>query len=150
MSDLEVECHGLFQVKRVEGGEYDNAKLWAHSSGSIHLRGDLTIKNKLTIIADHSATILLPHTVKCDILEIHSTYSSNVNSDNLQATTAFKLEVLKASTVSLYMALRCPITGSVRASSTGNLWVHWPDGRKTTDVSVDGWSVFSVRDWAGR
>lgn len=148
--DLNVESYGIFAVKRVEGGTYDNVTLWAHSSGSIHVLGDLKVTNKLTIIADHSATILLPHTVTCDVLDLSSKYSSNVNSDDLRVITSCKLTALKASTASLYMDLKCPLSGSVLESSTINVWVHWPDGRKTVDVAVDGWSVFGIRDWSGK
>lgn len=148
-NDLNVNCVGIFQVERVEGGTYDNADLHANSSGSIHVLGDLVIKNKLTITADHSATVLLPHKVTCETLSLTSEYSSNVNSNDLEVSGLFEPTVRKSSTASLYLKLKGPTQGKVNNSSTMNTWINWPDGKKTVDVSVDGSSVFSQRDWSG-
>lgn len=149
MSDLNVQSVGFLIIKKVEGGTYDNVTLNAGSSGAIHVLGELIVKNKLTIIADHSATILLPVKVTCDTLNLTSEYSSNVNSNDLEVTGLFTATVLKAATASLYLKLNGPIQGSVTESGTMNTWINWPTGKKSVDVKVDQWSVFSERDWAG-
>src|SRR5262245_14365129 len=106
-NDLNITSQGFLHVERVKGGTYDNAVLHAHSSGSIHVQGELNIKDKLTIIADHSATVLLPAKVTCGSLVLKSEYSSNINSNDLEVTDSCKATVLKAATASLYLKLDC-------------------------------------------
>lgn len=148
-NDLTVDCQNLFNVCRVDGGTYDNGTLTARSSGSIHVQGDLTIKDTLKVTSDHSATTLMTHKVKSRFLEVKSLYASNVNSDDLEATDSFSLIVDQSSTASLFLVLGCGITGSIRNTSTANLWIHWTNGAKPIDVSVDKGSVLQVRDWNG-
>lgn len=101
------------------------------------------------IEADHSGTVLMPDKVTTPNLQVASRYSSNINSNDLEATDSFKLTVERASTVSLYLVLDCPITGKVTDSSTANLWIHWPKGKKLIDVDVEKGSVLGIRDWDG-
>jgi hypothetical protein len=146
---LNVKSEGFLTIKRVNGGLYDSAVLHAVSSGSIHVMGDLSITGKLTIIADHSATVLLPAKVTCGSLDLTSEYSSNINSNDLEVADTSKVTVLKAATASLYLKLSGPMTGSVTESSTVNTWINWPQGKKSIDMNADSTSIFSERGWNG-
>lgn len=149
MKDLNVVSSGVFHIERVPGGTYQNAVLHAHSSGSIHALEPVTVLGKLTVIADHSGTVLLPKKIKCSSLELTSKYSSTINSNDLEVNDFCELNVTKASTCGLYMVLDGPVQGEVNESSTLNTFIKWPNGRKNIDEKVDGSSVFSQRDWNG-
>jgi hypothetical protein len=146
---LNVKAEGFLNIKRVKGGTYDSAVLHALSSGGIHVLDELNITGKLTIIADHSGTVLLPAKVTCGSLDLTCEYSSNINSDDLEVADYFKATVLKGATASLYLKLSGPITGSVTEASTLNTWINWPQGKKSEDVKTDSTSVFSERGWNG-
>lgn len=147
-NDLSVTSEGIFDVKVVKGGTYDNATLTAKSSGSIHVTGELTIKDTLTLVSDHSGTILMPAKVNCKTLFLTSSYASNLNTNDLKVTGPCQLEVSEASTGSLYMEIDSgEIAGSVRNSGLLNLWAYLPNGLKWDKVTCDHSSTYTRRGW---
>lgn len=149
-NDLNVTDDGAFTVKVVKGGTYDNVTLTAKSGGSIHVTGKLVVNGTLTLVADHSGTILLPAKVLCQKLYLTSTYSSNINSDDLEVEGYNQLDVSWASTGSLYLVIRSgEIAGSVSEHSTLNTWVDFPNGFKSDTVTTDHTSLYTRRGWSG-
>ncbi|MEL6275664.1 MAG: hypothetical protein AAFU03_11220 [Bacteroidota bacterium] len=158
-NDKKVTQTGAFTVNNFPGGTFDNVILEATKGGSIHVTGQLIVNDELTIVADHSGTILLPAKVSCGRVKIHCSYSSTVNSNDLEVTDSpsatipkpFVVNADHASTCGLYTVISGgQLNGSVQSTSTVNLYADIPSSVKISDqIRCDHTSDYTRRGWSG-
>lgn len=155
-NDLNVNCSGVFKIKRVPGGTYHNVTLHAHGSGSIHVIDPVFVEGKLTLISESSATISMSGTIICRELEIKIRSSALIEADDLEYYDNCKVNISRAGTLRAYIAAEGPMSGSVTGpyfynGSTLRAWIYWRNGKKSVSISKDWMSTVAISNkWGGR